>query len=60
MNLEADEVDALLVDMLWVRLVELDPGLLPGAGPHILTVASSEALAIIEGLAGFQCTQFTV
>lgn len=31
-----------------------------GQGPHILTVQSSEALAIIEGLAGFQWTQFTV
>lgn len=31
-----------------------------GAGPHILTVPSSEALAIMDGICGFQLTQFTV
>lgn len=31
-----------------------------GAGPHILTVPSSEALAIMAGTCGFQLTQFTV
>lgn len=31
-----------------------------GAGPHILTVPSSEALAIMAGICGFQLTQFTV
>ncbi|KAI1240537.1 hypothetical protein IHE44_0008961 [Lamprotornis superbus] len=33
---------------------------MPGAGPHILTVPSSEALAIMAGICGFQLTQFTV
>lgn len=31
-----------------------------GAGPHILTVPSSEALAIMDGICGFQLTQLTV
>lgn len=31
-----------------------------GAGPHILTVPSSEALAIMDGTCGFQLTQLTV
>lgn len=54
----------ILVRYLQTNFLPLSPSAswasLKGAGPQILTVPSSEALAMSPGSTGFQLTQFTV
>lgn len=57
---EVGDSDSLPLAVAFVPFCAAADPLYCGAGPHILTVASSDTDAIIAGYLGFQVTQLTV